>query len=277
MIYAEETLNVASVIDIVRARAPGIVPMLGLVLGSGLGELADEVEDAVRIAYADLPGLPIPSASGHAGDLVIGRLAGVDAAVFAGRGHYYEHGNPREMAVAVRSLAALGARVLVLTNAAGSLRPEVGPGKPMLITDHIAYNGLNPMIGTPGDKRFVNLVDAYDPALRDLARAAAVDSGVALAEGVYMWFSGPAFETPAEIRMARIIGADAVGMSTVPEVIMARAEGLRVAAISMITNLGAGMTGRGLSHEETKAEAAKGSADFKSLIRAFVARIGAAG
>ena len=276
MTYAAETNNVAEVVDIVGARAPGFAPKVGLVLGSGLGDLAHEIEDAIRIPYADLPGFPRPSASGHAGELVLGRLAGLDAAVFAGRGHYYEHGNPREMAVAVRALSRLGAGVLILTNAAGSLRPEVGPGKPMLITDHIAYSGLNPMIGTPGAARFVNLVDAYDPGLRALARAAAAETGIALAEGVYMWFSGPAFETPAEIRMARIVGADAVGMSTVPEVIMARAEGLKVAAISMITNLGAGMTGRGLSHEETKAEAAKGSADFKKLVRAFVARIGAA-
>jgi purine-nucleoside phosphorylase len=146
---------------------------------------------------------------------------------------------------------------------------------PMLITDHIAFTGVNPMIGTSGDKRFVNLVDAYDPGLAALARSAASEAGVPLAEGVYMWFSGPAFETPAEIRFARIAGADAVGMSTVPEVIMARAEGLTVAAISLITNLAAGMTGKGLSHHETKEEGAKASGRMIALMRAFVAKIGA--
>eukprot|EP01037_Dinobryon_pediforme_P048699 gene48699-biopygen19538 len=209
MTFAEEARSIDAAVALIRARAPAFVPRIGIVLGSGLGDLVHEVADAVRIAYADLPGFPIPSASSHAGELVLGTLSGVPVAVFAGRGHFYEHGNAREMAVPVIALKALGAEVLILTNAAGSLRAEVGPGTPMLITDHIAFTGVNPMIGTPGDKRFVNLVDAYDPGLAGLARAAAGETGVTLAEGVYMWFSGPAFETPAEIRFARIAGADA--------------------------------------------------------------------
>jgi len=276
MSIADEPRQIAACLAVITARLPGFRPQVGLVLGSGLGGLADETTSPIRIAYRDLPGFPVPSASSHAGELLLGRLAGVPVAVLAGRGHFYEHGNAREMAVAVQVLKALGATTLILTNAAGSLRPEVGPGTPMLITDHIAYTGVNPMIGTAGDKRFVNLVDAYDPHLQALARQAARAAGIPLAEGVYMWFSGPAFETPAEIRFARLAGADAVGMSTVPEVIMARAEGLRVAAISLITNLGAGMTGRGLSHAETKDEGAKAAATMQALIGGLVAAIGAA-
>jgi purine-nucleoside phosphorylase len=274
MTIADEPQQIAAALSLIRARAHGFVPKIGIVLGSGLGDLAREVAVPVRIAYRELPGFPVPSASSHAGELILGMLADVSVAVFAGRGHFYEHGNAREMAVPVQVLKAMGADVLILTNAAGSLRAEVGPGTAMLITDHIAFTGVNPMIGTSGDKRFVNLVDAYDPGLRALARAAATKTGVTLAEGVYMWFSGPAFETPAEIRFARISGADAVGMSTVPEVIMARAEGLQVAAFSLITNLAAGMTGRGLSHEETKEEGAKAAEKMCALISAFVAGIG---
>jgi purine-nucleoside phosphorylase len=277
MPITDEPGQIAASLDVIRARAPGFMPRLGIVLGSGLGDLAAEVESPIRIAYRDLPGFPMPSASSHAGDLLLGSFAGLPVAVFAGRGHYYEHGNPREMAVPIQVLAQIGAQSLILTNAAGSLRAEVGPGTAMLITDHIAFSGLNPMIGVHGDKRFVNLVDAYDAQLADHMRAAARATNIALAEGVYMWFSGPAFETPAEIRFARIAGADAVGMSTVPEVIMARAEGLTVAAVSLITNLGAGMTGKPLSHAETKEEGAKASERMCALMRAFVGRIGDAG
>ncbi|MDK9698115.1 MAG: purine-nucleoside phosphorylase [Siculibacillus sp.] len=258
---------------LIRDWAPGHAPKTGIVLGSGLGSLADEIEDAAHLSYLDLPGFPRSGVSGHAGELVIGRLADREVAVLSGRAHFYERGNPREMAVPIAALAALGAERLILTNAAGSLRPEVGPGTPMLITDHIAWSGTNPLIGVEDDGRFVSMVDAYDPGLADLARAAARSAGVDLAEGVYMWFSGPSFETPAEIRAARLLGADAVGMSTVPEVILARHVGLEVAAFSMITNLGAGMTGAALSHEETKREAAKGAERFRTLLRAFVAAL----
>ena len=258
---------------LVRDWAPGRRPKTAIVLGSGLGSLADEVEGAARLSNLDLPGFPRSGVSGHAGELVIGDLAGHEVAVLSGRAHYYEHGNPREMAVPIATLAALGVERLILTNAAGSLRPEVGPGAAMLITDHIAWSGTNPLIGVEGDGRFVSMVDAYDPGLADLARGAARTAGIALADGVYMWFSGPSFETPAEIRMARLLGADAVGMSTVPEVILARHAGLAVAAISLITNLGAGMTGKALGHDETKREAAKAADGFRRLVTAFVAAL----
>ena len=268
-------MNAHQTAAIVREWAPGLTPKLGVVLGSGLGALADDVAGAVRLPYADLPGFPRSGVSSHRGELVLGHIGEVPVAVFAGRAHYYERGNPREMAVAIATLKALGAETLVLTNAAGSLREEVGPGSVMLITDHIAWSGMNPLIGVEDDSRFLDMVTAYDRGLQDAARAAAVDAGVPLAEGVYMWFSGPSFETPAEIRMARMLGADAVGMSTVPEVILARHVGLRVAALSLITNLGAGMTGRPLSHDETKEVAAEGSERMRRLVMRLVARIGA--
>lgn len=266
-------MNAYELAALVRDWAPGFLPKTAIVLGSGLGELAQEVEGAARISFLDLPGFPRSGVSGHAGELVLGRFAGHDVAVLAGRAHYYEHGNPREMAVPIATLAALGVTRLILTNAAGSLREEVPPGRAMLITDHIAWSGLNPLIGVEGDGRFVSMVDAYDPALAAIVRVAAGAESIDLAEGVYIWFSGPSFETPAEIRMARLLGADAVGMSTVPEVILARHAGLQVAAISMITNLGAGMTGRALSHDETKREAARGADRFRALVRAVVARL----
>ena len=264
--------NALDLARLVREAAPGAAPRVGMVLGSGLGGLVDAVAGARGLSYLDLPGFPRAGVSGHAGELVLGRIAGVEVAVLSGRAHTYEAGNPREMAVPIATLAALGVETLILTNAAGSLRPEVGPGRAMLITDHIAL-GPNPLIGVPGDGRFVSMVDAYDPGLRAAARRAASAVGVDLAEGVYMWFTGPSFETPAEIRMARVLGADAVGMSTVPEVILARHAGLRVAAISLVTNLGAGMTGRPLSHDETKREAARGAADLSRLVVALLAEI----
>ena len=176
---------------------------------------------------------------------------------------------PTQSPLPLQALAAAGVDTLLLTNPAGSLREDMPPGALMMINDHIAFSGRNPLIGEQDDDRFVNMVDAYDPALQAQMRAAAQRLGVALDEGAYMWFSGPSFETPAEIRMARAFGADAVGMSTVPETILARWMGLRVAAVSMITNLGAGMTGRPLSHAETKEEAGKAAANMTRLIAGF--------
>lgn len=265
-------MNATELARLVREWAPGTAPRIGLVLGSGLGAFATRIEEARSIPYLDLPGFPHSGVSGHAGALVLGRIGGAEVAVLSGRAHFYEHGNAREMAVPIATLAALGVETLILTNAAGSLREEVGPGRVMLIGDHIAF-GPNPLIGVAGDERFVSMVDAYDPHLRALARAAAAEAGIDLAEGVYMWFSGPSFETPAEIRMARALGADAVGMSTVPEVILARHAGLRVLGLSLVTNLGAGMTGRALSHDETKREAAAGGAAMGRLLTALLDRL----
>jgi len=243
---------------------------VGLVLGSGLGGLADAVSDAVRIPFAALPGFPASGVSSHKGELVAGRLEGVPVVVLAGRSHYYERGDASVMRVPIETLKALGCDTLILTNAAGSLRTEVGPGDIMLITDHINFAGANPLIGEPTDARFVGLTGAYDASLRAALLGAAEREGIRLASGVYMWFSGPSFETPAEIRAVRILGADAVGMSTVPEVILGRFFRMRIAAISTITNLAAGMTGAELSHDETKALAPVGARKLEQVLRRFL-------
>jgi purine-nucleoside phosphorylase len=248
-----------------RARTP-LAPQIGIVLGSGLGDFASQVQDAVAIPYGDLEGFPVPAVSGHAGSLVIGRVGGAPVAVMAGRGHYYEHGDSTIMRTALETLKALGIRDLVLTNAAGSLRQDFPPGAVMLINDHINFGNRNPMIGEASDARFIGLSEAYDAGLRRAALAAADQERVELHQGVYMWFSGPSFETPAEIRAAKILGADAVGMSTVPEVILARFLGLRVLAFSVITNYGAGMTGAELSHAETKDVAPRGGAKLTKVL-----------
>jgi purine-nucleoside phosphorylase len=199
--------------------------------------------------------------------VVAGHFAGTPVLMLSGRAHYYEHGNAAAMRPALEVLAGIGITQLILTNAAGSVDPEMGPGSVMLITDHINFSGSNPLIGEPSDRRFVGLTEAYDAGLRKAIEKAAKATGTDLHEGVYMWFSGPCFETPAEIRMARIMGANAVGMSTVPEVILARFLGLRVAACSVITNLAAGMTGAELSHQETKDMAPLGGARLATILK----------
>ena len=245
----------------------GRTPKTALVLGSGLGGLVDEVEDAVRIPYADLPVFPQSGVTGHAGQLVSGRLGATQILMLAGRAHYYEQGDPAVMRPALEALAGIGVERLILTNAAGSLDPEMGPGSVMLVTDHINFSGTNPLFGEPSDRRFVGLTEAYDAKMRVAIEKAAEATGTPLFKGVYMWFSGPSFETPAEIRMARVMGADAVGMSTVPEVILARFLGLRVAACSVITNLAAGMTGAELSHDETREMAPLGGRRLAAILR----------
>ncbi|MCB1499460.1 MAG: purine-nucleoside phosphorylase [Bauldia sp.] len=254
-----------------RIRAGRDLPYsVGLVLGSGLGSLADAVTDAVRIPFADLEGFPSSGVSSHRGEVVAGRLEGVPVVVYSGRAHYYERGDAAAMRVPIATLKALGCDTLILTNAAGSLRGETGPGDIMLITDHINFAGANPLIGEPTDARFVGLTGAYDASLRAALLGAAEREGIRLATGVYMWFSGPSFETPAEIRAARTLGADAVGMSTVPEVILGRFYRLRVAAVSTITNFAAGMTGAELSHEETKRLAPIGATKLERILRRFL-------
>lgn len=258
-------------IDRLVERIGGRTPDLALVLGSGLGSLAGEVEDAVRIPYGELPGFPQSGVTGHAGEVVAGRLSGGQVLVLSGRAHYYEHGNAAAMRPVLETLAGIGIGKLLLTNAAGSLRPEMPPGSVMLLTDHINFSGTNPLFGEPTDRRFVGMTEAYDAELRAALKRAAEATGTALHEGVYMWFSGPSFETPAEIRMAGVLGADAVGMSTVPEVILARFLGLKVAACSVITNLAAGMTGQELSHEETKEVAPLGGRRLATILKAMLA------
>ncbi|MGR3249261.1 MAG: purine-nucleoside phosphorylase [Paracoccus sp. (in: a-proteobacteria)] len=259
----------AELADLIRDRAGPDAPDIGLILGSGLGHLAAKVE-GVAIPYSDLPGFPHAGVSGHVPQLVIGQLEGARVAVFGGRSHYYESGRADAMRLPLEVLAALGCRQLILTNAAGSLRPDIPPGALMLLSDHIAFAGTNPLIGEATDARFVPMTDAHDAGMRSALRAAAEAEGVELAEGVYCWFSGPSFETPAEIRAARTLGADAVGMSTVPEIILSRFLGLRCAAISVITNMGAGLSDEAISHDHTKAMAPLGAAKLEALLRRFL-------
>lgn len=254
-------------IDILVEKLDGLAPATALVLGSGLGGLVDQIEDAVRVAYADLPGFPTSSVSGHACEMVAGRLGDRPVLVLAGRTHYYEQGDAAAMRPVLEVLAGIGVTKLFLTNAAGSLDPEMLPGSVMLVTDHINFSGTNPLIGEASERRFVGLTEAYDAGMRAAIEEAARATGTMLHKGVYMWFSGPSFETPAEIRMARAFGADAVGMSTVPEVVLARFLGLRVAACSVITNLAAGMTGAELSHQETRDMAPVGGARLTTILR----------
>ncbi|TLP46014.1 purine-nucleoside phosphorylase [Cohaesibacter sp. CAU 1516] len=248
---------------------------VGMVLGSGLGTLADEVENAVRFPYHELPGFPVSSVSSHASELVVGTLMGVKVAILAGRAHFYERGDATIMKQPLATLKALGCDHILLTNAAGSLREEIAPGELMLIDDHINWSGRSPLIGVETDDRFVGLTEAYDAQLRSNLTVAAASASVDLKSGVYAWFSGPNFETPAEIRAVRMLGADAVGMSTVPEVILARWMGMRVAAISTITNYGAGMTGTELSHEETKEVGPIGAQKLIKVIRAYLQALAA--
>jgi purine-nucleoside phosphorylase len=251
-------------------RLEGRAPKIAIILGSSLGSFTDAVKDPLRISYGELTGFPIPKISGHAGELVVGKVGGKEIAVLAGRAHAYESGNPAVMRPVLDQIKAAGIERLILTNAAGSLKTSIGPGSILLITDHINYSGMNPLIGEHGDENFVPMTDAYDPAMRKALLKAAKAEKIPLKQGVYVWFSGPSFETPAEIRMAQIIGGHAVGMSTAPETIMARRLGLKVAGLSVITNLGAGINGASPSHEETKREGAKAAERMKVLLTRFL-------
>lgn len=261
--------EIERVAEAIRARAGRDPVALGVVLGSGLSHLASAVEGPA-IPFADLLGFPRGGVSGHGSALHVGHFEGQRVAVLAGREHYYEHGRPDAMRRPLEVLRALGAARLYLTNAAGSLRPDMPTGSIMCLSDHINFSGLNPLIGEPTDARFVPMGDAHDPGMRAGLIAAAAAEGVTLHQGVYAWYSGPSFETPAEIRAIRMLGADAVGMSTVPEVILGRFLGLRVAAVSVITNMAAGMSAEPISHAHTKAMAPIGAARLERVLRRHI-------
>jgi purine-nucleoside phosphorylase len=240
------------------------------VLGTGLAALADAVEDCTALPYADIPHAPRSGVSGHPGRLVAGRLEGRRILVFQGRTHYYEAGDAASMRVPIGLVQALGGPPLILTNAAGSTRPQIRPGSLVAITDHINLSGANPLVGEHSEARFVSLTGAYDEDLRTALGRAARAVGTDLQEGVYVWFSGPSFETPAEIRMAQVLGADLVGMSTVPEVLLARFYGLRVAALSVVTNMAAGIEGASPSHQDTKDVAGEAGPRIEHVLRVFL-------
>jgi purine-nucleoside phosphorylase len=264
---------IASALAVIAARAPGCSPRVGVVLGSGWGGLTALLEQAVRIAYADLPGFPEATVAGHGGELWLGLLGPHTVAVLSGRQHGYESGAVDGMRLPLEVLKALGCEVLVQTNAAGSLRADLPPSSLLLISDHLNLPQRSPLVGSPGTERFVDMNDAYDPELRAQALALCMEQGTPLHSGVYAWAFGPQFETPAEIRMLALLGADAVGMSTVPETILARYLGLRVLALSLITNMAAGLSQERLSHAHTLSQAAAASQQASAVLAHTIAHL----
>lgn len=256
----------------VRAAIAPRQPVVAIVLGSGLGFLGDELKDAVRVPYAKIPGFPQPGVIGHKGELIAGMLDDVPVLAQGGRFHLYEGHAPAVGALPVRVFHALGVRTVILTNAAGGIRRTFNPGTLMLIADHLNMMGLNPLVGhvVEGDERFPDMSDPYDRELRALARRVAAEEKIPLEEGVYAGLLGPSYETKAEIEMLKRIGADAVGMSTVPEVIAARARGMRCLGISTITNAAAGLTAGTLSHQEVMETADRVKGDLSRLVRGIV-------
>jgi len=250
-------------------------PAVAIVLGSGLGFLADEVRDPLRVRYADIPGFPEPGVAGHKGELVAGLLEKVPVLVQAGRFHLYEGHDAATAALPVRVFARLGVKTLIVTNAAGGIRPTFGSGTLMLIADHINLMFRNPLVGPvlKGEERFPDMSDPYDRELRTLAREAAREAHVALEEGVYVALLGPSYETPAEVRMLARLGADAVGMSTVPEVIAARALGIRCLGFSIVTNPASGLTAQPLSHQEVLAASAAAGTGLVTVVKGVLRRL----
>ena len=265
--------NVRQSAAMITAALAGARPRIAIILGSGLGGLANQIQRPRVIAYADLPGFPVLTVLGHIGELIAGELDGVPVIVLKGRKHFYETDDAYPLRTMIRTLQAVGVDTLFLSNAAGSLRPAIKVSELMLITDHINFLGLNPLTGPNDDSfgpRFFPVSDAWDSGLVGRVKAVARQQGITLHEGVYVAFRGPSFETPAEIRMVQGWGADAVGMSSVPDCLIARHCGLKVVGVSCITNMGAGLSDEHLTHAHTLANAAKGAAAFERLVTAAV-------
>jgi purine-nucleoside phosphorylase len=271
--YGAEDARVAA--DAIRAKLGGNTPVVAIILGSGLGGLADEIDATARIPFAEIPGFPKATVAGHAGALIAGKLAGKFILALAGRFHMYEGHDVRLAAFPARVMHALGARTLIVSNAAGGVNRLWQPGDLMLIRDHINLMFRNPLIGAlePGDVRFPDMSEPYDAALASMALDVAREQGIRLREGVYAGLTGPAYETPAEVRMLTILGADATGMSTVPEVIVARAIGMRVLGFSCITNLACGLSDSPITHAEVLETTERVASVFKNLIRGVVGRL----
>ena len=270
---SEQPARLAALVDAVRSRTD-LVPRVGIVLGSGLGSLADGIEDSTLIQFADLPGWPVATAPGHAGRLLLGTIAGVPVVALQGRFHLYEGNDPGLVVQPVLLFRRLGAEIVILTNAAGGANPSYGPGTLMVISDHLNLTGRSPLLGQNADElgeRFPDMTDLYAPSLRARLLAAGRAEGVALEEGVYAGLIGPAYETPAEVRMIRALGADAVGMSTVLEAVAARWIGLEVCGVSLVTNAGAGYDDQPLNHEEVMAAGAAAGPNLARVLRRLIA------
>ena len=246
-------------------------PQIGVILGSGLGGLIDQIENPVIIRYEDIPYFPVSSVDGHRGELLLGDLCGTSLFALSGRVHYYEGYTMQEVVFPIQVMAAFGVQTVIFTNSAGALNASYKPGDIVSICDHINLMGDNPLIGTA---KFVNLTEAYNSELRGLARETAGRQGITLRSGTYAAYSGPSYETPAEIRAMRIMGADMVGMSTVPEVIMANSLGLKVLGLSLITNMAAGISSKPLSHQDVIKTAKKASAKFSALLKGIIEQLG---
>jgi len=267
-------MSVAQANAEIIADHAGTAPIeVALVLGSGLSGVGDLLNERVAIDYSELVGFPVGGVSGHGKQILVGELNGKRTAILTGRAHFYENGEADVMRVPLETMQAVGVHTLLLTNSAGSLDDDLRPGDLMMIGDHINYNGRNPLIGEQTDDRFVNMVNAYDPQIRDQAMSIADGLFLSLREGVYAWYSGPTFETPAEIRMIKGFGANAVGMSTVPEAILGRFLGMRVWACSSITNMGAGLSDENISHHHTKEMALKGAKKLEQLLERLVGEL----
>ena len=262
-------------VDFIKSKG-NIQPKIGLILGSGLGVLGDEIENATKIKYNDIPNFPISTVEGHAGCLVLGELEGKSVVAMQGRFHYYEGYTQQEITFPVRVMKALGVETIIVTNAAGGANPNFKPGDLMVITDHINLSGNNPLMGKNDNKlgaRFPDMSKAYTPKYIDLVKTCAKELNMDVQEGVYAFFSGPTYETPAEVKMARILGADAVGMSTAPEVIVASHSKMDVVGISCITNMAAGILDQPLDHEEVIETTQKVKEEFLSLVKNVVNKI----
>lgn len=261
--------------DYIRTQS-NITPKLMLVLGSGLGDYGNRLQKMDVIPYQNIPGFPRTTVPGHKGNLLLGELFGVPVVIMQGRFHYYEGHRQQDIAFPVRVLRNLGAQMVLFTNAAGAINMDFKPGDLMMITDHINYSGMSPLFGENVDEmgpRFIDMTQAYDKPLQQILLACAREQGISLKQGVYMMFPGPQFETPAEIRFARTIGADAAGMSTVPEIIAARHCGLRICAISCMTNMAAGILDQPLSHEEVMETGRMVSDRFARLVDTFIQHV----
>lgn len=265
----------AATVEKIKERVGHRLPKVAIVLGSGLQAVAGDVMEAVTFAYAELPGFPKTSVASHRGRLVIGKMQGHSVAVMQGRGHYYEYGKPDIMRAPLEVLAALGCTQFVLTAAAQSVKPELGPGQLVLVEDHINFAGTNPLIGQLGDNRFVNMGAAYDPLLRERVRAAAERLGIPLPGGIFTWFAGPSSETPAEIRAARALGGDMVGKSLVPEVILARFLGLRVVALANVTDWAVGAGPADANPNLTQQRADFGAIHLRQILAEYLGHGGA--
>ena len=272
--YSAEAARKAA--DAIGKRTADRKPVVAIVLGSGLGGLAKSIQNPVRVPFKEIPGFPEATVVGHDGAVIAGSLGGREIVALSGRFHMYE-GHPAALAAfPVRVFHAMGVRELFVSNAAGGISSKLAVGDLMMISDHLNLMGTNPLVGAAqeGDTRFPDMTDAYDPGLRKILRTTAEALHIVLREGVYAGLLGPSYETPAEVKMLRLLGADAVGMSTVPEVITARALGIRVAGISCITNAAAGVTGSALSHAEVLETTRRVSSSFEALVTEYLARSG---